>query len=258
MTEDKEGIFKELSSYFENNPNNFSIFEEEIDINVQKEYYKYMENLASDIKVNSDISIDADILFSKDTLEEDKKKILVLLSNINEVDAYRTIEKFVNLEDPTLRAWAVVAMQQSRMLLESSLLEEKSVFISTGLGGKGNKLRYFCVLFSKYQQIFKNNHKKILKNEIDFAFKEVDAELENIDYNDSVICFKALIPIKVNLKELFDNIINESNNYGNFLNQNMIITNVKSLSSEEIKSILKNNEEKKDNDINSNIEIDKK
>lgn len=248
MTNDKEGIFDELSSYFEDKPDHFNIFEEEIDINVQTEYYNYMEKIAEELKEDIDIPLDANILFSEDASEEDKKKMLVLLSNVSEVDAYRTIEKFVKSGDPKLRPWAVIAMQQSRMLMESTLLDEKSVFISTGLGGKGEKLRYFCVLFSKNQQPFTDSHKKILKNEIEFAFKEVDAEIESIEYTDSVACFKALIPLEADLRELFDGIINEANNYGDFLNQNMIVTNVKSLSIDEIKAILASKQQKEEDD----------
>jgi len=239
MTKDKEGVFDELSSYFEDKPDHFNIFEEEIDVNVQMEYYKYMEKIAQEIEDETDLPENAEILFSSDSSEEDKKKMLVLLSNVNEVEAYRTIEKFVKSGDKNLRPWAIIAMQQSRMLLESSLLDEKSVFISTGLGGKGNKLRYFCVLFAKDTEELTDSHKKILKNEIEFAFKDVDAELEKIEYTSSITCFKALIPIEANLRELFDNIIAEVNNYGNFLKQNMIVTNVKSLTIEEINKILK-------------------
>jgi len=239
MTNDKEGIFDELSSYFEDKPDNFNIFEEEIDVDVQMEYYKYMEKIAQEIEDEIDLPENAEILFSPNSSEKDKKKMLVLLSNVNEVEAYRTIEKFVKSGDKELRSWAIIAMQQSRMLLESSLLDEKSVFISTGLGGKGKKLRYFCVLFTKDVDELSESHKKILKNEIEFAFKKADAELENIEYTNSLACFKALIPIETNLRELFDNIIAEVNNYGNFLNQNMIVTNVKSLTVEEINEILK-------------------
>lgn len=244
MTDDKEGVFDELSSYFEDKPEHFNIFEEEIDVDVQVEYYKYMEKIAKEIEDEVDLPENADILFSDDTSAEEKKKMLVLLSNTNEVDAYRTIEKFVKSGDKELRSWAIIAMQQSRMLLESSLLDEKSVFISTGLGGKGKKLRYFCVLFGKGVNELTPSHKNILKNEIEFAFKEVDAELESIDYSNSIACFKALIPIETNLRELFDNIIGEVNNYGNFLKENMIVTNVKSLTIEEINDIL--NDKNKD------------
>lgn len=238
MTNDKEGVYDELSSYFEDKPDHFNIFEEEIDINVQKEYYEYLEQLAEELKEETDLPLNAELLFSEEASLEEKKRMLVLLSNVNEVDAYRTIEQYVKEGDKELRPWAVIAMQQSRMLLESTLLDEKSVFISTGLGGKGDKLRYFCVLFGNNLRSFSDSQRKILKNEIEFAFKEAESELENIDYTDSVVCFKALIPIEADLRELFDGIINEANNYGNFLNQNMIVTNVKSLTIEEIKTIL--------------------
>ncbi len=40
----------------------------------------------------------------------------------------------------------MLAFQENKMLLESSLLDENQILISTGLGGKGMKLRYFTVM----------------------------------------------------------------------------------------------------------------
>lgn len=47
-----------------------------------------------------------------------------------------------------------------------------------------------------------------------------------------------LLPLKTELQPLFAGIIDECNQYGNFLHENMIITNVKKLTDEEIMHLL--------------------
>ena len=47
-----------------------------------------------------------------------------------------------------------------------------------------------------------------------------------------------LLPLDIDLKTLFEKIIDECNQYGNFLHDNMIITNVKKLSEKEIADIV--------------------
>jgi hypothetical protein len=74
------------------------------------------------------------------------------------------------------------------MLLQSKFLDENQVFISTGLGGKGSKLRYFVVLvnsFDKYDKL----QQKLIKTELDFFLKKHDAELEQVRF-----CRKLLFP----------------------------------------------------------------
>jgi hypothetical protein len=54
----------------------------------------------------------------------------------------------------SLKDWAALSLQESRMTLESSLLDENQVIISTGLGGKAKKLRYFAVIAAKRRENF--------------------------------------------------------------------------------------------------------
>ena len=166
---DNAGL-KKIADLLNQPDSTYSIFEDQIDINVQKEFYEYLESLTPSIKQEENNSLDEiDLLYSKDSSEEEKKKILVLLANLNEVKAYRAIERYTKEGDKNLRKWSVVALQQSRMMLESSLLDEKSVFISTGLGGKGNKLRYFCVFFTHNQEELQTDKQNTLRKEIEFA-----------------------------------------------------------------------------------------
>jgi len=233
-----------LNQLFDRKSDTYSIFEEEIDINIQKEFYELMDKISDKELCEENTSIfDVDELYDEETGKHRKKEILVLLANLNKVEAYREIEKFKKQANKEMEKWSSIALQQSRMMLESSLLEEKSVFISTGLGGKENKLRYFCVLFTKEMNELSNKEKTILEKEINFAFNKVNVDLETLEFTKGITTFKALIPVKANIRKLFDDIIAETNNYGNILKENMIITNVKSLSIEEIDNLLKTKSE---------------
>lgn len=234
-----------LSKLFSKDPSVYSIFEDQIDIDVQKEFYHSIVELTPQLKTEENHALEnIALLYKKDYPIKQKKEILLLLSNINKAEAYRAIESFKKDGDQSLNKWASIALQQSRMMLESSLLDEKSIFISTGLGGKDGKLRYFCVFFTKTIDRLRSNEEEIIEKEIEFAFIRDDVDLETLEFTEGIVCFKALIPINTNIKKLFDGIISEINNYGQLLKDNMIITNIKSLTADEINKLLnKKNEE---------------
>ena len=59
------------------------------------------------------------------------------MAAIDDVGAYRSIEKYSKNADDELKHWSLLALQESRMLLQSKLLDQSQIFISTGLGGEG-------------------------------------------------------------------------------------------------------------------------
>lgn len=244
VTNNSKEDLKNLSEFLNKDPDKFSIFEEEIDVELQKEFYAYMEELSPKLDEKENTSLEnVDKLYDKNIPSDEKRLILLLLSNLNEVKAYRAIEEFIKKGDKELKKWATIALQQSRIMMESSLITEKSIFISTGLGGKGDKLRYFCVFFTQKINKLKKSEKDILKKEIEFAFRKRKAILETLEFTMGIVTFKALIPLETNIKDMFNSIITEINNYGNILRANMIITNVKSLTIKEIEDLLKQKSE---------------
>jgi len=243
---DSENLYDKLNDYLGKAPDNFNILEEQIEIELQMEYFEFSNKLKGNVDEEKTLT-DIDRLFAIDTMIGDKKTLLAELASIDKVEAYRAIEKYVKDPDKDLKDWAILALQESRMLLESSFLDENQVFISTGLGGKGNKLRYFIVLLSKKEINFTETQKKLIKSEFDFFLRKQNAEIEKTTFNRNLSTILALIPINVSIKDVFREAINECNQYGNFLKENFIITNVKSLSIGEIKEIL----EKNDPEINS-------
>ncbi len=74
-----------------------NILEEEIDVKVQHQYMKLLEELikGGDFKVKSKEAIaHAQDLFDETIDEEEKKTLLAILSTVNDISIYRTIETF--------------------------------------------------------------------------------------------------------------------------------------------------------------------
>lgn len=219
-----------------------NILEEEIDIEIQKAYFKLARTLAkTPAKFQAlckQYTEEVNYLFDENVSLDKKQEMLVVLATLDDIAIYRAIESFSKQDSP-LKKWAIVALQQSRMLIQSNLLEDPEIFISTGLGGRGRLLRYFCVFLNKKENTLERFQQDIVRTETETALKSYEGSLEQINFSEGYSTFTVLLPIDTDLKTLFENIIDECNLYGNFLNENMIITNVKKLTEDEIRGILK-------------------
>ncbi|KPL13811.1 MAG: hypothetical protein AMS26_13075 [Bacteroides sp. SM23_62] len=233
-----ENIYDKIQEIFGEVPGTFSILEEKIDIDLQMEYFEFSRHIKKDLDEGAVIKRRDQIFdFARDA--GDRKSLFAMLASLEDVSAYRTIEKYLKEGHLELRNWAILALQESRMLLESKLLEENQVFISTGLGGKGSKLRYFVVLIGKEKTGFSDLQKKIIKNEFEDTLAKCDAEIEKVEFLGHFATLVVMVPLKVALKDVFRSAIIECNQYGDFLKSNFIITNVKELNLTEIKDFMK-------------------
>lgn len=238
---EEKHFYQNIQKVLESLPENFSILEEQIDIDIQVKYFKLAKKIRS--KINSDESFEKrEDLFSEDVTEKRKREILLSIAAIDDVKAFRTIEKFTETAVGELKQWAILAMQESRMLIQSSLLDEQQVFISTGLGGKGQKLRYYVVFVNKNQnEILSGTQQKLLKDELIFELNQNEGEFETMDFSEGFSTVLVMLPLQSDLKNIFRNVIDECNQYGDFLDDDMIVTNVKVMSRNEIIEMLKNN-----------------
>jgi len=239
---DDENIYERIQDIFGNFPENFSILEEQIDIDLQMEYFEYSRNFKRNLSDNKIIAAKENLLDEKRSLAS-KKKLLVQLASLEEVEAYRAIEKYLKNPDSELKDWAVLAFQESRMLLQSKLLDEDQVFISTGLGGKGSRLRYFVVLINSYDKAFDNFQQKLIRAEFEFFLRKHDAELEEINFTGNYCTLLAIVPVKASIRDVFREAVTECNEYGDFISSNFIVTNVKTLSYEEISDFIRKQKE---------------
>lgn len=249
---DEEFLYNRIREALEHIPSNFNVLEEQIDVQLQMEYFKFARKFRKkkDMKLAAEMG---DLLFEEEVPSEMKRKILVALASLPEVEAFRTIERYFKAPDEGMKDWATLAFQESRMLLQSSLLDEQQVFISTGLGGKGQKLRYFIVFLNREGSGLTPMQAKLLHDELQYVVDQNSGELEEFSEMMDYTTAQVILPLKAPLKEIFRGVITECNQYGNFLHEDMVITNVKRLSPSEIVEIL-NQQKKEDADAGEGTE----
>ncbi len=236
--EEHENIYDKIKELLGSLPSQLKVLEEKIDIELQLEFFEHSRRIRDSFNPDS-VANDSRKLFLSEVTIEEKKNILAGIATIPIVESYRVIERFLKETPGILKNWAILALQENRMLLESILLDESHVFISTGLGGKGNKLRYFIVLFGKEHKDFTDLQKKIIRTEFEICLGQHNSELEELNFSGYLANLLAMIPMTVIIKQLFSKAIDECNQYGDFLLSNFIITNVKELSFDEIREYVK-------------------
>lgn len=236
---ENENIYDKIRELLGTAPVNFNILEEKIDIDLQMQYFEISKNVKENLNHELVLKNKGDI-FDLTLPEKQRMNRFAELASLENVEAYRTIERYIRSPGSALKQWAILALQESRMLLESRLLDENQVFISTGLGGKGTKLRYFVVLLLKEGKEFSNLNKKIVRNEVEMILQKNKGEIEKISFTGEYATLMVMMPLEVPIKQIFRESVKECNLYGNFLKPNFIVTNVKELSKSEIDEFLKN------------------
>ncbi len=233
---DNENVYKKIQDFFGNLQDNFSLLEEPVDVAVQMKYFEASAKIRGTVK-EEEVLDRKDDLFNAELSVDEKQNLLVQMAGIPSPEAFRTIEAYTKNPDESLKDWSKLALQENRLLLESHLLDRRQVFISTGLGGKGHKLRYFVVLINRDGGL-KPFQQKIVHDEMEYALQRYNSELEKLDFLNQYTTMRVVVPISSDLTKLFREGIDECNQFGDFLSTDFIVTNMKELNEEEIKEAL--------------------
>lgn len=235
-------VFRKFQESIRKINGHFHVLEQRVPLIKQLEYFKYTEQVRDQGK---NLVIDESDYenFRKDLSDPElaldcKRTILSLLAISQKVESYRMLEDYAQHPEEDLKDWAYMALIDSRIALESDLLDEKHVYISTGLGGKEDKLRFYILLISKNLEPFEEFQHEVIKREFAFSFDKNDSEIERLTVTDNYVEMVCLIPMTSNIKLIIEQVINECNLYGDFLSENFTLTNVKEMSKEEIAKLI--------------------
>jgi hypothetical protein len=218
--------------------NSFTLIDEAIDLSIQKEYLSFSETIDFDNVDYEEVLTESDKLFDKRTSIELKKRILILLAHIGSPESCRTIEKYLKISEGNLRDWALLSLKECRMFLESVLLQEEGGFISTGLGGKENKLRYYFIVSSRDGLPFSETHQNTLKRGLERISHKYKSEIEEINFEAAYAMIGILIPMDVAVGKVIEEGISECNKMNEFLFPDYYVTNVRKPTPEEISKYL--------------------
>jgi len=235
MTDKHEDIRK----FLENLPDKYDILEEGIDVQTQKEYINYSHSFDRGELTEKETFALSNILFDKGTPVEAKKKALALLAHLGTIIAFRQIEKYHKNPDNDLKQWAALALQECKMFLESSLIDVSMGFISSGLGGLNNRLRYYFLILPLTEKPFTKTQKGIIKKELPIVCKNLNSVLETIYFSDNFVGVTILVPMDVAVGTVIETGIKECNALGDFVFEHYYVTNQKIPGKSEIHDIIK-------------------
>lgn len=221
MQDDSENIKK----FLDNLPDNYDLLEEGIDKKVHEEYVGYSGSFGTSELEKKEIMVLGKALQYPNGDHVMKKRALVILAHTGMITAFRQIEAYYKNPDKELRQWAALALQECKMFIESALLEESRGFISTGLGGKGDRLRYYFLVLPLTDETFSSTQKKILKDEFSQACKNLNSMMEMMDLTDKYAGFTVLVPMDVAIGSVIDTGIKNCNEMGEFVFGYYYVTN---------------------------------
>ena len=234
MKNDRNAL-KDLQYSLENLKGNLHVLEINIPVEKQMEYFRFSEAIKNDHLNKQSVDVQMEILASPEASPPEIKYALAFLAISGNVKAYRVVESYHEQHPDD---WTSMALMQAKITLESEFSDERQVFISTGLGGKGNRLRFYAFFKSKGRKNFSDYQKELIEKEIPFYLQNYEGTTEDIQIKDNYFTLLFLIHFRVNIKAMLEEAVEECNRYGNFIDKEFIITNVKVFSEEEIQTEL--------------------
>ncbi|MDR0505891.1 MAG: hypothetical protein LBH32_03605 [Dysgonamonadaceae bacterium] len=232
----EDHVFKELrDSLAAGKESNLHVLEINVPIDKQLEYFRYADGMRNHCDVDEDIDEHIDIINSPNTNKEDMKFSMVILAISGDVKAFRALEDYnKNCNNSLLKDWAAMSLLQAKIILESELSDNKQIFISTGLGGEGRRIRFFAFFKSSTLEPFSDYQRKLIEKEMSFYINKYDGILEEQKIEDNYFTMLFLLDIIYNVGCLLSQAVEECNQFGDFISNNFIISNVKLLDEKDI------------------------
>lgn len=218
----------------------FNVFEEGVDQDVMDMFHDFRDSLSDEELEIVELDEDIDELLESDLSDDYMKLLLVRLSSTDNIKAYRCLQQFSETAVDDLKKWSVVACQQSRALIEASLSDEERVFIVSGLGGLGDKLRYFAILNTHDNEVLSTWQTKVIRDELAFSADMNKADIEEVNVHETYVTILCLLPVDKSISAFFKTTVDSINELGNFLSEIVVVTNTKRFTEDEIQDYLLN------------------
>ena len=220
-------------------PDKYDILEEGVDIQTQKEYIYHSHTFDRGEVTETETLNLSSILFDTKATIEVMKKALTLLAHLGTIMAFRQIEKYYENSGKDLRQWTALSLQECKMFLESTLTDQNTGFISSGLGGLKNRLRYYFLILSSTDRPFNTTQKNIIKEELNLVAWDLNSIVESVDLSDTFVELTVLVPMDVAVGTFIETGIKKCNELGNFVFEHYYLTNQEIPDKSEIKDIIK-------------------
>lgn len=229
----------ERRKYLLEHPDEFHILEEGIDYQTHNEYVEYTETFdRGELSEEETINL-GNMLCDIKLPIDGKKKVLTLLAHLGSITALKQIEKYNNNPDKELKQWCALALQECKVFLENTLTDQETGFISSGLGGLKNRLRFYFLVLPMEGQRFTERQKQVINDEMNLVARDLHVLVESFDLSETYVGFTALLPLDIAVAEFIEAGIKNCNELGEFVFEFYYATNLEIPNESEIEEIIR-------------------
>lgn len=221
-------------------PEKFRIIENEINFNIQQEYIELSKKIESKHFEEVNILELKTNLFNSKAKTDLTKETIVQLGNIGTIESIKILQEYFEISIDEIKPFITLAIQENIMFLENEFDDEPIGMISSGLGGKNNKLRYYFVIISQTEESFTEHQKRLIEIEYETTCKNYNTEIEKIEFKLDYAEIIILMPLNVALDTIVMEGMKKCNEYGNFIVEFYYTTNVEIPTIEELREIIIN------------------
>ena len=178
----------------------------------------------------------------------DEWHFLVRLKEVNEYQAKKQYpvlvaekgeapEQYPALEEDGIEdgLW----MEDGELGDESDSIFSPATFVSTGLGWKDGKLRYYAVVNTHDRRALSSGEKKKLETILEKAAKKHSGEIGEICFGKEHVLSEAALPPLVAVSDFIGSVFIESDKEGVELSESFLVTNTRKPSDEDIATYLR-------------------
>jgi hypothetical protein len=251
---DFSGTFEDFQKVVRENGSDIQIMEREVGLDTQMAYMRMSKEVKNNLQPHIAMAGKYE-LWDDNSSRQSKRRRLTALASLGSPDAIRLLQNYQEAPDRNLEDWTYLALQECKLVFQASMLDHPPMFISTGLGGSGQQLRFFGAFFSGDGLPCEQSRQKVISGEVEYMFSQFSGKLEFIAFSGQFVTFWGLVPLDVSLNENVQAAIDESNFLGAGLRKDFVLTNVKKLTFNELGDILTRIKSGKISDVQDNEEI---
>ena len=100
-------------------------------------------------------------------------------------------------------------------------------------------MRFYVLILANELKPFLEYQKKVIEREFPYSLEKAGCEIERLTIGEKCMELVFLIPVRADIKQALDKVINECTSMETFFRRSSRITNVKELSAEEVEEIIK-------------------
>jgi hypothetical protein len=215
------------------------VLDTSVPVDTQIAYFRYskmVKDRSEPASTDGQIDEQIEILRSEGVSFEDTRYAMTFLAVSGDVKAYRALETYN--KDPKNQPpseWMIMSMLQARIIIESQFSDEKQIYIASGLGGSGSRMRFFAFFKSEGLRPFTHYQRDLIAKEFPFYIRRFQGEVEEMQIEDTYFSILFLMDLHADTSVVLPTAVNECNEYGHFIRNDFIVTNEKKFSEEDIR-----------------------